>query len=62
MTFVKAIMDFFGRKERETLMEFRDELKKLTDEDRREIALGLSKHFGEPIEVMLSNGKTDLIS
>lgn len=61
MKFVLAVNTFFGRKENQTLSEFRDELKVLTDKDRDELALMLSAHFGEPIEVTHANGEVVMI-
>lgn len=34
MTFVAACNDYFGKKPAQTLMEFRDELKLLSDKDK----------------------------
>lgn len=42
-TFMQATADFFGRKQGQTLMEFRNELKALTDADRAEIREGLQQ-------------------
>ena len=45
MSLLSASIDFFGLKEGQTRMEFaRDEYKKLTDADKKEIAEGLSKN------------------
>lgn len=43
MTYMNACADFFGRRPGQTLMQFRDELKGLTDKDRMEIREGLEQ-------------------
>lgn len=43
MTFTAAIMDFFGYKPGQKLMEFRDELKALDEKDRAYFARELEK-------------------
>lgn len=55
MTFMQAAADFFGRKPGQTLLEFRNELKALTDDDRKEIKRGLELqgyHFAEEKEAV----------
>jgi DNA topoisomerase IB len=36
-TFIKACMDHFGKRPGQTLMQFRDELNELTDQDRKDL-------------------------
>ena len=50
-TLMSAIMTFFGRKEGQTLAEFRDELHQLTDKDKAELGVMLAEHYGEEIQV-----------
>lgn len=42
-SFAGACKDFFGLHPNQTLLEFRDEVKALTDADRAEIKAGLEK-------------------
>jgi hypothetical protein len=41
MTFMQACRDFFGLKEGQTAMQFGQEVKALTEDDRKEITAGL---------------------
>jgi len=43
-TFVRAMVDFFGRKPGETLQEFAQELRTLTAEDKTWFAVKLRKY------------------
>lgn len=43
MTFMQACKDFFGLKENQRPMEFAQEIKALTEDDRKEIKEGLEK-------------------
>jgi hypothetical protein len=48
-TFMTSCKEYFGFKPGQSLVEFRDEVNALSPQDRKEIAEGLSKHFGEPV-------------
>jgi hypothetical protein len=43
MTFMQACGDYFGKKIGQTLTQFRDELKALTEKDREELIAGLEQ-------------------
>jgi len=43
-TFIAACKDFFGFKPSQSLMEFRDEIKELTDKDKDDIKAGLEQN------------------
>jgi hypothetical protein len=51
MSFVIACRNYFGIKERQTLLEFSEELKQLTKKDREELAPLLSQVLGEEVTV-----------
>ena len=51
MKFVIACIKFFGRKDGQTAFQFNEETKKLTAEDRAELAPLLAAELGEPVEL-----------
>lgn len=50
MKFVVAAMKFFGKKDGQSIPEFSEECKKLTAEDRAELAPLLAAELGTPVE------------
>jgi hypothetical protein len=44
MTFMQACGDYFGKKVGQTLAQFRDELKALTEKDREDLIAGLEQN------------------
>ena len=50
MTFMAACKDFFGLKEGETSMQFAQEIKALTEQDRAEIRAGLVQNGYEILQ------------
>ena len=51
MKFVVAAMKFFGKKEGQSIVKFNEETKKLTAEDKAELAPLLAAELGVEIEV-----------
>ena len=49
-SFVKACQNFFGRKPGQTLGEFAQEIKQLTQADRDELSVLLAEQLGEDVE------------
>lgn len=50
MTFMKACIDYFGAKEGQTAMQFAQELKALTEQDRADIRAGLEQNGYEILQ------------
>lgn len=49
IAFIVACKKYFGFSPGQTLNEFKEEVSKLTPADRKEMAEGLSKEFGEEV-------------
>jgi len=50
-SFAGAMLTFFGKKPGQTILGFAEEIKKLSAEDRKELADLLTKELGETVEL-----------
>ena len=48
---VKALLDYFGKKDGQTTAEFAAEIKALSDEERIELARGAAKMLGKILDI-----------